>query len=126
MFAESVVRIDFVTTSGAFAVLHFLSGFIDKGGGNDTRGDGDDGITKQHDEGREQSSERCGGCDVAVTDGGHGDDGVIDGRAKVGKLGAGLITFYEIHECSDTRNEYQNEHEVNHNLAHAASKGLQE
>ncbi len=48
-------------------------------GGDDACGDDDHGVADEDDDGGEEFAEGCFGCDVAVADGGHGDDGPIHG-----------------------------------------------
>lgn len=126
MLAEPVFGFNLVAASGACSMLHFPVRVVYERGCDDARGDGDDGVAQQHDEGREQSAEGCHGCDVAIAHGGHGDDGVVDGCSKVGELGVGLVAFDEIHERADARHEDKHEHEVHHDFAHTASQGLQQ
>ena len=91
-------------------------------GGDDTGGDGDDGVANEHDDGGEELAEAGERGDVAIADGGEGNDGPVD------TVGDGVEAridgaFDQVHEGADDGYEDEHEGEEDENFRHAAAQG---
>ena len=96
-----------VTARAAAFLLFFM--FAYHGSRNDSGRYGNDGVTDEHDDGREETAGRCNGSDVPIAYCGHRDNGPVDAVGNVIELRVGHISFNHIHDRSHGGDK--NEHE---------------
>lgn len=112
--------------SGASSALAPLLGLVYHGGRHDACGDSDDGVAEYHDKAGEQASDEGDGGDVAVADGGEGDDGPVDAGADVGEVGARTTALDDEHQRAEDDNQNDDEEKVNEYLFQTQTDALQE
>ena len=97
-----------------FLFIRLFSCFrvINDVGCDDTRRHGDDGITEQHDECREQSAYGGNWRDVAIAHRSHGHDGPIDGCAQIGECRPRSAGLNHEHQRAQTCHQDQYEQEI--------------
>ena len=124
----AVTGILFVSQTMAIgaAAMVVSARFLDHAGTDDTRRDSQDGVAKEHDNGREETSHGGDGGDVTVSYGGHGDDGPVDAGGDVGELGVGLSVLDHEHQGADADDQYHDKKEVNQYLVGTMLKGAQQ
>ena len=74
MFAVVGFEVGFFVAAGTASVFTLTLGLVNHGGGYDAGGDGDDGVAEDHDEPRKDATDGGDGGDVAIADGGEGND----------------------------------------------------
>ena len=111
----------FATFAEGAVAAHFASDFV----GDDTGGDGDDGEAGEHDDGGHHFAEDRDGCDIAITDGGEGDDSPVDGLGDVAEAWVGVL-FDDIHDGAFDEDECQHGAEEDHDFASAGGEGVEE
>ena len=108
MLAVVGFQVGLLVASGAPSVLAFPFGFVNHGGGHDTCGHSDDGVTEYHDHSRQETPHESDRGDVAISNRGEGDNRPIDAGANVGELSAWLSSLDHKHESA--KDGDQNEH----------------
>ena len=126
MHAVVGFEVGFLVATGATAVLSLAFGFVNHGGGDDTCRHSDDRVTQNHDEGGKEATDKGYRSDVAITDGGEGDNRPIDAGADVGELGIGLVSFDHKHQGSHDGDEDENEEEIDEYLPETELDALKE
>jgi len=124
----AVTGILFVSQTMAIgaAAMVVSARFLDHAGADDTRRDSQNGVAKEHDNGREEASHGGDGGDVTVSYGGHGDDGPVDAGGDVGELGVGLSVLDHEHQGADADDQYYDKKEIDQYLVGALTQGAQE
>ena len=100
----------------AVAVLGLLFRLVDDVSRYNTRWNSNDGVTQQHDEGREQATDRRHRRDVAIAHRCHRDDGPIDRCGQVGELRTRLSALHHEHQGSQAGHQYQHKEELDRYL----------
>lgn len=111
----------FATFAEGAVAAHFAADFL----GDDAGGDGDDGEAGEHDDGGHHFSENRDGCDIAIADGGEGDDGPVDGLGDVAEAGVGAL-FDDVHDGAFDEDEGEHGAEEDHDFASAGGEGIEE
>lgn len=104
--------------TGTASLLQLLV-FAHHRGRDNARGDGNDGVADEHDDGRDEAAHGRDGRDVAIAHGGHGDDGPVDAVGDVVELRARGIALDGIHHRAHGRDEDEHEKEEDENLRRA-------
>ncbi len=117
-------EVGFLVATGAAAVGAFLLGLVNHGGRDDAGGNGDDGVAKNHDEPGEDATDGGDGGDVAVADGGEGDNRPVDAGHDVGELGAGLPALNDKHESAEDGDKDEDKEEIDEYLTETQSNAL--
>ena len=93
-------------------------------GGKNPGGDGDDRVTGDHHHRRDDLPQSGLGHDVAVADGGQGDDSPIDPFGNAGK--AMLRAFDHIHQCAEHRYQRADAEQEYDDFLFAAAQGVEQ
>ena len=109
----------FIRLFGCFRV-------IDNVGCDDTRRHGDDGVTKQHNECREQPADGCYWRNVAITHRRHCHDGPIDGCAQIGEGCPWSAGLNHEHQRAQTSDQDQYEQEIDGDLGETPPERTQQ
>ena len=112
-----------LATARTTSVPHGLLRFVDDCGCHDACWNSDDGVTKEHDDGRKDFTEERDGSDIAVANCGKRDDGPIDAGGEVGELRAGESSFHHEHECAKATHEHDDEEEKHKDAVEAFLDG---
>lgn len=121
-----VLLIDLGVAAGTTVVDGALTSGIYNVGRNNARGNGDDGVTQNHDESGEELAETCGGGDVAITDSRQRDDRPIDARRNARELCARLIALHDIHQHAEDADKDDDKEEINKDLRQASANALEQ
>ena len=125
MLAVVGFEVGFFVAARAATVLALAFGLVYHGGRHDTCGDSDDGITQNHDDAGKEASHEGDRGDVAITNGGEGDNRPIDAGADVGELGIGLVSFDHKHQSSHDGDEDEDEEEIDKYLPETHTDALE-
>ena len=125
MLAVVGFEVGLFVATGAAAILTFALGLVNHGSGDDTRRNGDDGVTKNHHDAREEAPDNGNGGDITIANGGEGDNSPIDAGADVGELRIGLSSLYDEHEGSEDGDEDENKEEIDKYLPETEFDALQ-
>ena len=112
MLAVVGFEVGFLVATRTTTILSLTLGLVNHGGRYDTGGHSDDGVTQNHDEGGEEASNDRDRSDVAITDGGEGDNRPVDASANVGELGTRLCSLNHKHQCSHDGDEDEHKEEI--------------
>ena len=118
-----VLLVYLLATTRTTSVPYGLLRFVDDCGCYDACRDGDDGVTKEHDDGRKDFTEERDRRDIAVAHCGKCDDGPIDAGGEVGELRARESSFHHEHECAKATHEYDDEEEKHKDAVEAFLDG---
>ena len=94
------------------------------GGRHDACGHGDDGVTQNHHEARQEASDDGDRRDVAITDGGEGHYRPVDARADVCELRIRPSSLDDEHQRADDGDQDEDEKEIDHDLLEAELDAL--
>ena len=126
MFAVVGFEVGFFVAAGTASVFTLTLGLVNHGGGYDAGGDGDDGVAENHDEPRKDATDGGDGGDVAIADGGEGNDCPVDAGHDVGELCAGLSSFDDEHKGAEDGDEDEDKEEIDEYLAETQTDALKE
>lgn len=112
-----------VTARAAAFLLFFM--FAYHGSRNNSGRYGNDGVTDEHDDGREETAGRGNGSDVPIAYCGHRDNGPVDAVGNVIELRVGHISFNHIHDRSHGSDKNEHEKEKDGNLGSTDPQGAQ-
>ena len=102
-------------TMGTASLLQLLV-FAHHRGRDNARGDGNDGIADEHNDGGYETSHWRNRRDVAIAHSSHGDDGPVDAVGDIVELRVWGIAFDGIHHRAHGRDEDEHEKEEDENL----------
>lgn len=105
-------------------LLLFAAHGVGQFGGKNPGGDGDDRVTGDHHHRRDDLPQSGLGHDVAVADGGQGDDRPIDPFGDAGK--AMLRAFDHIHQCAEHRYQRADAEQEYDDFLFAAAQGVEQ
>ena len=125
MLAVVGFEVGFFVAARAATVLALAFGLVYHGGGHDTCGDSDDGITQNHDDAGKEASHEGDRGDVAITNGGEGDNRPIDAGADVCELRVRLCSLDDEHERTDDGDEDEDEEEIDKYLLETHANALE-
>ncbi len=126
MFAVVGFEVGFFVAAGTASVFTLTLGLVNHGGGYDAGGDGDDGVAEDHDEPGKDTSDSGDRGDVAIANGGEGDDCPVDTGHDVGELGAGLPSLNDEHEGAEDGDKDEDKEEIDEYLTETQSDALEE
>ena len=92
----------------------------------DSRRYGNDGVTGQHDNGRQESPYRSNGGNVAIAYGGHGNNSPVDTIGNVVEFSTGYVAFNHVHDCSHGGNQDEDKKEKYGYFRCADAQGAQQ
>ena len=117
-----VVVAFFATVAASLGIVAVFACFADQLTRNDTGRYGDDGITQHHDYGGEKLPHGSDGRNVAITSGGKGDNGPVDGFGDIGETGIGA-PLNEVHDGPEDGDEDADEEEEDGDFGEAGPEG---
>ena len=116
MLAVVGFEVGFLVAARTTTILSLALGFVNHGGRDDTGWHSDDGVTENHDEGGEKASNDRDRSDIAITDGGEGDNRPVDAGAYVGELGIRLCSLNHKHQRTHDGDEDEHKEEIDEYL----------
>src|SRR5690606_2476809 len=109
---------------GEVAGIPLPIGFVHHLDGDDAGGNGDDGVAGEHRQGGDELPEDRGRGDVAITDGGDGDDGPVDTLGDAGK--AVLRPLHHEHQAAEHGGKHQHPEKEHRDLAPRRVQGAKQ
>ena len=116
MLAVVGFEVGFLVAARTTTILSLAFGLVNHGGRHDTGGHSDDGVTENHDEGGEKASNDRDRSDVAITDGGEGDNRPVYAGSDVGELSARLCSLNHKHQRSHNGDKDEHKEEIDEYL----------
>ena len=126
MLAVVGFEVGLLVTTRTASVLSFALGGVYHGGRYDACGHSNNGVTKYHDDAREETSQDGDRGDVAIPNCGERNDSPIDAGADVSELRVGVSSFDHKHECAENDDKDEDEEEIDEYLAETEFDALHE
>lgn len=117
-----VVVLKVATAATAVGVLFVLLNGLAR---HNARGNGNDGVAEEHDDGGDELACGCDGSNVAVAHGGDGDDGPVDATRNAGD-GRIDTALNAVHGGTEDDGEDEDEHHKDEHLDATAPQGVEE